>query len=430
MSVALFIDHYKLETNPFAPGRPRPFVTSHSMHYALQKMKDLCETRLQCLLLTGVAGVGKTTLVRQRLQAPEGAQVSWIRPGTETREDILEQLLLELGPGVVEANAAEARRILDVYLRHQTANGRYSFIVVDGIERLSAAALREIEALAQIRLRNRPIVYLLLATRNEDLVADLLPKFDSGPLARAVHQRLIGFTLDETRSYVRACLGSVGCTWNEELFSEDVIVDVQAFTQGVVGDINALCGRALDTLAARSAGNPRQPRVTRALLKEVGTELHLHYDATAWQPPEETLSADAVHVSDPSELKIEAARLVVSSGRDRIAEVALDRPRMVLGRDARCDISLDSRYVSRYQNLFMETREGWMLIDLGSTNGCFVNGRRVREHHLRDGDLIAVGHHQLRFQGPKATSEMQETAPSDTDGSTLITPKPEIGRLA
>jgi pSer/pThr/pTyr-binding forkhead associated (FHA) protein len=41
-----------------------------------------------------------------------------------------------------------------------------------------------------------------------------------------------------------------------------------------------------------------------------------------------------------------------------------------------------------------------MLIDLSSTNGCFVNGRRVREHRLRDGDLIAVGHHQMRFTGP------------------------------
>jgi pSer/pThr/pTyr-binding forkhead associated (FHA) protein len=50
----------------------------------------------------------------------------------------------------------------------------------------------------------------------------------------------------------------------------------------------------------------------------------------------------------------------------------------------------------------METSDGWMLIDLTSVNGCFVNGRRVREHHLRDGDLIAVGHHQLRFSGPQA----------------------------
>jgi pSer/pThr/pTyr-binding forkhead associated (FHA) protein len=73
---------------------------------------------------------------------------------------------------------------------------------------------------------------------------------------------------------------------------------------------------------------------------------------------------------------------------------------MVLGRDTSCDISLDSSYVSRYQNLFMETSEGWMLIDLNSTNGCFVNGRKVSEHHLRDGDLISVGQHQLRFTGP------------------------------
>jgi pSer/pThr/pTyr-binding forkhead associated (FHA) protein len=107
----------------------------------------------------------------------------------------------------------------------------------------------------------------------------------------------------------------------------------------------------------------------------------------------------------------------------------LNRPRMVLGRDDSCDISLDSRYVSRYQNLFMETPEGWLLIDLSSTNGCFVNGRRVREHRLRDGDLIAVGHHQLRFSGPQSKAakpvELSPVAhiepPAD---ETLETPKP------
>jgi len=82
-----------------------------------------------------------------------------------------------------------------------------------------------------------------------------------------------------------------------------------------------------------------------------------------------------------------------------IAEISLNRPRMVLGRDASCDISLDSSYVSRYQNLFMATSEGWMLIDLNSTNGCFVNGRRVAEHKLRDGDLITLGQHHIRFSG-------------------------------
>jgi pSer/pThr/pTyr-binding forkhead associated (FHA) protein len=105
---------------------------------------------------------------------------------------------------------------------------------------------------------------------------------------------------------------------------------------------------------------------------------------------------------------------------------------MVLGRDDSCDISLDSRYVSRFQNLFLETPEGWMLIDLSSTNGCFVNGRRVREHRLRDGDLIAVGHHQMRFTGPStearpgSTAAPQRLESSETaSDTTLVAARPD-----
>src|SRR6185436_15898907 len=104
-----------------------------------------------------------------------------------------------------------------------------------------------------------------------------------------------------------------------------------------------------------------------------------------------------------------------SSGRKLVAENSLNRPRMVLGRDDSCDIGLDSRYVSRFQNLFMETAQGWLLIDLSSTNGCFVNGRRVREHRLRDGDLIAVGQHQMRFVGPNGARLQTAQTATDVD---------------
>jgi len=61
-----------------------------------------------------------------------------------------------------------------------------------------------------------------------------------------------------------------------------------------------------------------------------------------------------------------------------------------------------------------------------------VNGRRVREHRLRDGDLIAVGHHQLRFSGPhsksaRAPGEFPPVAQIDPKSDeTLETPKPSI----
>jgi type II secretory pathway predicted ATPase ExeA len=425
----LFIEQYKLESNPFIPDAARPVFASHSMRYANAKVSELVNKQLQCLFLSGPAGVGKTTLVRQRFRALRDVPFSWVKPLCETKEQLLQQLLEDIGPGQIAGSADESRNILEVYLRHQSGNGRTSYIVADGLERFSAEVLRELEGLAQLRLRSRPIVQILLLTRSEDLVANLLPQYEGGPLARAAHQRLSGFSLDETRAYVRTCLRGAGCDWAEELIPDDVVYDIQAFTQGVVGDINAIACTALDTVAARAAGGNRQPVVTRGVLKEAGAELNLRYDASAWPPAvDERLSPEAVHLSDPGELKVEAARLIVSSGRQVVAEITLNRPRMVLGRDDTCDISLDSQYVSRYQNLFMETPEGWLLIDLGSTNGCFVNGRRVREHRLRDGDLIAVGHHQLRFSGPspKARSGAFPATPAaeHKPDDTVVTLKP------
>jgi type II secretory pathway predicted ATPase ExeA len=422
----LFLEQYKLESNPFAAGAARPVFASHSMRYALLKLDELLGKQVQSLFLSGPAGVGKTALVRQRLRQLKDLAISWIKPSCEARDQLLAQLLEEIGPGAVEGTPSELRRILEVFLRHQAGNGRTSFIVADGLERFSGPVLRELEALAHFRLRNRPVVQFLALTRSEELVANWLPLYDGGPFARAAHQRLAGFTLDETRSYVWACLRGAGCDWAEELVPDEVALDVQAFTQGIVGDINALCCAALDAIAERSTGSNRQPKVTRAVLKEAGANLNLRYDASAWTQPIEELSPEAVHLTDPSRLRLEAARLIVSSGRTVVAEVTLNRPRMILGRDDSCDISLDSRYVSRFQNLFLETPEGWVLIDLSSTNGCFVNGRRIREHHLRDGDLIAVGHHQMRFTGPsakaRASSEPLEALDADT---TLVATRPE-----
>ena len=424
----MFLEQYKLESNPFAAGAARPVFASHSMRYALLKLEELLGKQIQTLFLSGAAGVGKTTLMRQRLRQLKDLSTSWIKPSCETREQLLRQLLEEIGPGPVEGSETELRRILEVYLRHQAGNGRFALVVADGLERFAAPVLRELEAIAQMRLRNRPVVYVLALTRSEELVTNLLPQYDGGPFARAAHQRLAGFTLDETRSYVWACLRGAGCDWAEELVPDEVALDVQAFTQGIVGDVNALCSAALDAIAARSTGSNRQPKVTRAVLKEAGAHLNLRYDASAWTQPVEELSPEAVHLKDPTRLRLEAARLIVSSGRTVVAEVTLNRPRMVLGRDDSCDISLDSRYVSRFQNLFLETPEGWMLIDLSSTNGCFVNGRRVREHRLRDGDLIAVGHHQMRFTGPNAEARagsaptQHHTAEADT---TLVAARPD-----
>ena len=72
--------------------------------------------------------------------------------------------------------------------------------------------------------------------------------------------------------------------------------------------------------------------------------------------------------------------------------------RMVVGRSRDCDLVLEDPNVSRRHMELRRDRAGWIAVDLGSTNGVKVNGRRVEEAPLEPGDEIAVGVCRLTFE--------------------------------
>ena len=393
----MFLEPYRLETNPFSPNQIRPRLESRSSRQTTLTLGKLLDGQIHCLFLSGPARVGKSTLVARCLRGLEDDALSVIDPWIKEPEVFLRKVLSDLGLEAPETSTRELRDILQVYLQHHGASNRRAVLLVDHLEQIAVPVLAELEWLSGLRFRDRSLMCFVFLTRSERIVADLMPSDGGGQLARYVHQRLTGFGLEETSSYLYSCLENAGCEDAERLFPHDVIVDIQAFTRGLVGDIDALCREALSALAKKPGKGRTVPILTSALIKEAGHSLHLNYDSSVADFIGEVLSPESVHQSDTHEFTIDAARLFVSSQGRVVAEILLNRPRMVLGRGEDCDISLDSNYVSRYQNLFMETDDGWMLIDLNSTNGCYVNGHRVREHRLQDGDIIAVGHHQVSF---------------------------------
>ena len=71
---------------------------------------------------------------------------------------------------------------------------------------------------------------------------------------------------------------------------------------------------------------------------------------------------------------------------------------MVLGRHAECEVHLDHGTVSRKHASIRRVEGVWMLTDLGSTNGTWVNGRHVtRRTPVRRGDLVQLGETQIRL---------------------------------
>jgi hypothetical protein len=86
--------------------------------------------------------------------------------------------------------------------------------------------------------------------------------------------------------------------------------------------------------------------------------------------------------------------LLMWDGRD----IDLDRTVTVIGRSSGCDIVLDDPNVSRRHAEIRRLGDGYSLVDLGSTNGTEVNGQRVGETALMNGDVIGVGTTRLTFE--------------------------------
>lgn len=70
---------------------------------------------------------------------------------------------------------------------------------------------------------------------------------------------------------------------------------------------------------------------------------------------------------------------------------------VTIGRLPDCDITITDSNVSRHHAEIRPRGDGFVLVDLGSTNGSRVNGVRVTERELLDGDEIAFGNTRLIF---------------------------------
>jgi len=71
---------------------------------------------------------------------------------------------------------------------------------------------------------------------------------------------------------------------------------------------------------------------------------------------------------------------------------------LTIGRDAKCLLRFNDIQVSRKHARIEFNRGAWLITDLGSANGTFVNRVQVQQKILSPGDLIQIGELELIFQ--------------------------------
>jgi hypothetical protein len=102
----------------------------------------------------------------------------------------------------------------------------------------------------------------------------------------------------------------------------------------------------------------------------------------------------ATEAASPVELGVER-EVAVLAWDDR--KLRVDKRRVVLGRSRECDIQIEDPNVSRRHAELRQEGSAYWIIDLESTNGLEVNGRRVKRAKLEDGDTFTVGVTDVTF---------------------------------
>ncbi len=92
-----------------------------------------------------------------------------------------------------------------------------------------------------------------------------------------------------------------------------------------------------------------------------------------------------------------AVKIIVLREDKPVDQIVLDQPKMVIGRKSECDIAIKDPAISGNHAEIEYVGNGYIIRDLGSTNGVHVKGRQVKEHALKNEDLITIGEHQLRI---------------------------------
>lgn len=102
------------------------------------------------------------------------------------------------------------------------------------------------------------------------------------------------------------------------------------------------------------------------------------------------------------------AKLVLSMNGAVQGEFPLEKERISIGRKPDNDVQIDNLAVSGKHALIITILDDSFLEDLGSTNGTYVNGKLVKKHALRNGDVIGLGKHELKYVNEHATADDEE----------------------
>jgi type II secretory pathway predicted ATPase ExeA len=390
----MYCELFKLKEPPFRLTPDPEFLFASKQH---ARAKAYMESTIWLadgfVVLTGEIGSGKTTLIESFLaELPPDVVVAHMAQTQLSPLEFLQALLVEFGFKPFKKRKVELLAMLKDLLVEQYSQGKKIVLIIDEAQNLSRKVLEEVRLLSGIEAQKEKVLRIILAGQPE-----LAAKLDSPRLEQLSQRVRLRFHLGalsktETEEYVRHRLEVAGAA-GRSIFDDAALDLVFLYSGGIPRLINILCDTAMLCAFA-----DEKDTVDAAIVQAAIEELQwVRYSERV--RPREPLPEDTGDFAGIAPL----ARFEVLCRDHLVGEFDLLPGRVVIGRTPDNDLQIRSKFVSRHHAQVMCDSQHTTLEDLNSTNGLFIDSRRVRRHRLQDGDVVQLGEHKLVYRDLRHT---------------------------
>jgi pSer/pThr/pTyr-binding forkhead associated (FHA) protein/type II secretory pathway predicted ATPase ExeA len=387
-----------LQEQPFRThGKSLVYVSYAAQAAASRFLQETAAHANGLALFQGPRLSGKSTIIREFCDAfDDEIAVAVVDGAGLNTTSFLNNVLGQFGYELQFTSANELINMLRVFAMQQTAANRSPLLVVENTHAMNPSALRMLCELAELRLRNKSAIRMVLSSDRS------IEPIVTAPAMESIGSRLTGsFVLDpmsphETQDYVFAKLRAGGCFDPESVIPSDVCQHLHRCAGGWPGVVDRL---VLLAIAKASECPIRIEHIERPLLPALRP-------AIATGPDD---AGDAQTYAGPP-------RLYLTLNGKTLKTIPIDGPRLLIGRSEHNDVCIDSKYISRHHALFVRHGKATFLMDLNSTNGTYVNSRRVSNYIMQHDDVISLGQHGIKFVDPGTgdSTELDGTGFADT----------------
>ncbi len=364
------------------------FVPSASQQAACEFLSDTYTNDHGLGLFQGPPLSGKTAIIEHFTESlAEDAAVAVVDGAGLNTTTLLETVLSQFGYDLKLSSVSELINMVKVFVVQQTASDHAPLLIIENTHALNPSALRVLCELAELKVKRKSALRLILASDRS------ISSIVEAPAMAPISKRLTGdfhlepLTKDETTEYLHAKLRAGGCADPQGVLPDDVCEALHSASGGWPGIVDSLVRLAL----GKADIFPIRKDQIERLISSNGKPSLVDENGKTSQDG----TGDSAEAAGPPKL------FLTYNGRT-LREIDVDRPRLLVGRSDHNDLCINSRYVSRHHALFFKRESATVLMDLNSTNGTYVNSRRVHNHVLNHDDVISIGNHGIKFHDPAA----------------------------